>query len=353
MKPDFILEFNFLELKIPALPIRLFNMKLIFLILSIASPFHLFSQNLLEDLLLKNLKSGGQIKEELLSKRTAVLYSYTLTPKELQAIHDNFIKTGIDAVVYFDTEIVLAGRDAAKAYSAYLTKREIATLILIKKTSVGYALTVGSFSNNEKFLEPTQPVWRQESNSLGDVLTQLYRSALAGNTKKNFLINDFPETDLPVTIFNGRRSELTAFDLKVDNLAVVKLGDEVVDKELEEIFKSYPFKYKLVDGTISESDLRKQGLQYILCVVNTRAQAAKKVLEYNVTKAESAYVSVSYEDGHVRPKNIGADIPVTKFYVRHIDSGNVFLGTKWDADTTWQQSLRNFIQGLKIEFKIN
>jgi hypothetical protein len=353
MKPDSILEFKFENLKIPTLPFRLLTMRLIFLILSIAFSFHSFSQNSFEDLLLKNLKTGGQVKEELLSKRSAVLYSYTLTSKELQTIHDNFIKTGIDAVVYFDTDIALAGKDAAKAYSAYLTKREIATLILVKKTSSGYAITVGPFSNTDKFIEASQPVWQQESNSLGDVLTQLYRSALAGNVKKNFLISDFPETDLPVTIFNGRRSELTAFDLKVDNLAVVKFGDEVVDKELEEIFKSYPFKYKLVDGTISESDLRKQGLQYVLCVVNTRAQAAKKVLEYNVTKAESAYVSVSYEDGHVRPKNIGADVAVTKFYVRHIDSGNVFLGTKWDADTTWQQALLNFIQGLKVEFKIN
>jgi hypothetical protein len=27
--------------------------------------------------------------------------------------------------------------------------------------------------------------------------------------------------------------------------------------------------------------------------------------------------------------------------------GNVFLSTKWDADTSWQQALQNFIKGTK------
>jgi hypothetical protein len=353
MIPVSILEYKFLHLKILAALFRLFFMRLPWFILLFAFPLLSFAQNSLEVSLMKSLKSGGDIKEELLSKRSAVLYNYTITPNELQTIHDNFIKTGIDAVVYFDIDMALANNDAAKAYSAYFTKREIASVIFIKKSTSGYAITVGPFSNNDKFIDSTQPVWQQEGISLGDVLNQLYRSALAGNKKKNFLINDFPERDLPITIFTGRRSELAAYDLKVDNLAVVTVGDEAADKELEELFKSYPFKYKLVDKSISESDLRKQGFLYVLCVVNTRAQAARNVLEYTVTKAETAYVSVSYENGNVRLKNIAADIPITKFYVRHIDSGNVFLGTKWDADTSWQQALLNFIQGLRVEFKIN
>jgi hypothetical protein len=353
MKLVSILEFNFLELKIPAQLYRLFRVKIFYSILFIALPMVSFSQDSMEEVIMRNLKSGGVIKEELLSKRSAVLYHYTLTPTELQTIHDNFILTGIDAVVYFDTDVILAGADAAKAYSAYLSKREIVTLIFVKKTSTGYGITVAPFTGTDSFVDITQPVWRNESSSLNEVLTSLYRDASSGNKKKNNLIIDFPEADLAVSIFNGRRSELAPFDLKVDKLAVIKFGNEVSDKELEEIFKDYPLKFALVDKSIAESDLRRQGFLYVLCFVNTRGQAAKKVLEYNVTKAESAFVSVSYEGGNVRLKNIGADIPVTKFYVRHIDSGNVFLGTKWDADTTWQQSLRNFIQGLKVDFKIN
>jgi hypothetical protein len=55
----------------------------------------------------------------------------------------------------------------------------------------------------------------------------------------------------------------------------------------------------------------------------------------------------------VQLKNIAANTVVYKFYVRHIDSGNIFLGTKWDADTTWQDALKNFIGGFKAELKIN
>lgn len=312
-----------------------------------------YSQESIQNSLFSSITSGGSISEEVLSKRSAVLYNYTLTPTELQTIHDNFIRTGIDAVIYFDIDVALAGNDAAKTYSAYLSKREISTVILVKKTLSGYELIVAPFNDTERFIDISKPVWRKESNSLGDILTSLYQDALAGNKKKNNLIIDFPETDLPLTIFNGRRSELAPFDLKVDNLAVIKFGNEAADNELEEIFKTYPLKYKLVDKSISESDLRRQGFTYILCFVNTHGLAAKKVLEYQLTKSENAFVSVTYSNGNVHLKNIAADQPVFKYYVRHFDSGNVFLGTKWDADTTWQQSLINFIQGLKVDFKIN
>jgi transposase len=40
---------------------------------------------------------------------------------------------------------------------------------------------------------------------------------------------------------------------------------------------------------------------------------------------------------------------VYKFYFKHIDSGNMFLGTKWDADLTWQQALINQLRALLLE----
>jgi hypothetical protein len=337
-------------LKIESLQIRLPEVKipvLFFLFLPLLSP----GQGISESEFLARLQTGGDIKEEVLSKRSAVLYSYTLTPKEINTIHENLIRSGIDASCYFETDLVLAGRDAERAYSAYFVKREIATLILIQKSTSGYSVFIGAFTNSENLID--HPVWSTSGTALNDVLTAVYRAALANHKKKNFLINDVAETDLPVPVITGRRAELFAYDLKVDNLAVVKFGDEAADGELEEIFKSYPLRHKLVDKTIPESDLRKQGFLYVLCVVHARGKAAKKVLDYSLGKSESAFVSVTYPNGQVQLKNISADTPVYKFYVRHIDSGNVFLGTKWDADTTWQQALQNFIKGLKAELRLN
>jgi hypothetical protein len=76
-------------------------------------------------------------------------------------------------------------------------------------------------------------------------------------------------------------------------------------------------------------------------------------LGYEAAKAQSAIVSVAYPDDKPHLKNIPANTMVYKFYFKHIDSGNIFLGTKWDADLTWQQALINQIKAFKAELKIN
>lgn len=52
-------------------------------------------------------------------------------------------------------------------------------------------------------------------------------------------------------------------------------------------------------------------------------------------------------------KKLPADEKVFKFYFKHIESGNVFLGTKWDADTTWDQALWNHLMAFKAELNLN
>jgi hypothetical protein len=87
--------------------------------------------------------------------------------------------------------------------------------------------------------------------------------------------------------------------------------------------------------------------------VHTRGSVAREILGYDTSKPESAYVSITYPDGTAQMKNISADTPIYKFYFKHIDSGNVFLGTKWDADVTWQQALKNHLVAFKTELKVN
>ena len=186
-------------------------------------------------------------------------------------------------------------------------------------------------------------------------MKSLYLAASNGGLKKeNFLINDFPEAGLTVNAIEGRRNEFYAIDLKVDPLAVPKFGDEALDKELEEIMKSYPFKYTLTEANLSESELRKQGYLFVLRFVHARAKVAKRVLGYDVTKAESAIVSISYPDGdQPQLRNLSVNADVYKYYFKHIDSGNVYLGTKWDADENWQQAIVNQLKGMKIELRLN
>ncbi|HEU5290750.1 MAG TPA: hypothetical protein VFU05_08925, partial [Cyclobacteriaceae bacterium] len=288
----------------------------------------------------------------LLSKRSVVLYSYLLTQKEISSTHENLIRTGIDAIAYFKTDGVVAGGDVIFSYAEYFKRREVSNLLIIQKSKAGYTIYITSFNGKEDLVSADQSAWQTQSPTLSEALASVYRSALASNKKKNFLINEIPETDLPVKVIGGQRSENFAYDLKVDNLAIPKFNDAVLDKELEELLKTYPLRNQLVSHDVSDKELRTQGFLYVLCFVNTRSGMARELLGYPVRKSESAFVSVSYLGGPVQLKTIPADTPVFKFYVRHIDSGNVYLGTKWDAETTWQQALQNFIKGFKAELRL-
>ncbi len=327
-------------------------MKLLLPIL-LSVPLFCGAQIFTEETLLARLKSGGNITEDALSKRSVVLHSHSVTSNQLVSIHESLVRTGFDAVAYFKIDGVLAGGDVAQSYAEYFTKREISSLIVIQKLTTGYTIYITPFNGKEGFVNPNQPTWSAQSPSLNEALNIVYRAALASNKKKNLLINEIPEVDLPVRVIDGERAEMFGFDLKVDKLAVPNFEDPELDKKLDELFKTYPFPYQLTNHTVPDKELRAQGFLYVLCFVYTRSSIAKELLGYPVSKSESAFVSVTYPNGQLQLKTITADTPVYKFYVRHIDSGNVFLGTKWDAETTWEQAIQNFIKGFKVELRIN
>lgn len=290
---------------------------------------------------------------DLLMTRTAVFHSFRLAEKELVTIQQYFQRTGIDAVAYFEMDLLTAGRDVSQAMAQYLLAREISNLILIQKDGDQYLFWITSFNKKANFINQAQEAWMEKNTLMLEILKSLYRNAASTLERTNHLINDFPETGLSINPIQGRRSEFYAVDLRVDPLAVPRFNDEAMDRELEEIMKSYPFKYTLTDPTLTEAELRKQGLYYVLRFVNARAQVAKRLLGYNVSPSSSAIVSITYPGSEPQVKNIPLNREVYKFYFKHIDSGNTFLGTKWDADESWQQALINQLKGYRDEFKIN
>lgn len=299
-----------------------------------------------------NLKAG--MPDKLLSTRSVVFYDYSMTEKELADVQEYFQRTGVDPVAYFELDRLMAGKDVTRAFGQYLLKREVVNLVLVEKYPDLYRLTVTLFNGKETVVDPQQSAWSSSNRVLTESLKELYRTASSQQKKQNLLINDVPETGLAIDPILGNRNEFFAMDLKVDLLGVPKTGDEKVDKELADILAgNYTLKYKLSDPGLPEKELRKQGMLYVLCFVAVRGVAAKDLLGYDVTKSESALVSVTYPDAQQQLKNIPSNTPVYKFYFKHIDSGNVFLGTKWDADLTWQQALLNQLRGMKAELRLN
>jgi hypothetical protein len=303
---------------------------------------------------LDQLVPGATLPSNLLSTKTLVLHSFSFTDRELQTAQEYFQKTGIDAVVYFPIDMVLAGKDVSAVFADQFVKREISNLLLLIKTENDFSLTFTTFNGKPTIVDPKQASWTISNKVLTDALKSLQRTVTSGYKKTNLLINAMPESGDAINPILGKRNEFYAGDMKVDLVAIPKFGDETMDKELEEIISTnFPFKYKLTEPGVSEKDLRKQGIFYVLCFIHTRAKVAQELLGYNTGKSETAVVSVTYPEGTQQLKNIPSNTPVYKIYFKHIDSGNVFLGTKWDADLTWQSALLNQIRGMKTQLRLN
>ena len=203
------------------------------------------------------------------------------------------------------------------------------------------------------FVNDGQPGWEVQNTNLKEALQIIYRSTVNSQPIKNLLINSYPEKNFPVDIIEGRRSDFFAIDLKVDKLAVPWFKDAAADSLLAQFFKeNYPFIYGMTEPGLDAKELRNNGFHYVLSYVHTEGIIARDILDYPTTTKESAITSVTYPNGSLQLKTIPSETLVYKFYFKHLVSGNVFLGTKWDADLTWQAALRNHVKGFKAELKI-
>jgi len=276
---------------------------------------------------------------------------------ELLEAQEAFQQIGIDAVMYFDADKITAGIEPARAYSAYLVSREVKFLVFLGKTDGMFTCIITLFNNSPTFVNNQQGAWKVTDTRLHEMLVTVFRDSWLTQKKENFLINDQPELDIQVPVITARRSELYPIDLKIDNLAILKSEDPAIQAEMETMLNSvypYPGKYKFVDVIPeNEKDLKRQGVQYLMHYVNCRGKTAKDLLGYDVTRGESAYGSVTFPNGVPQVKTIPVENTVFKFYIKHIESGNTFLGTKWDADESRIQAMKNYIMAFKSEMKLN
>jgi hypothetical protein len=310
-----------------------------------------------EERLINILKISETAPAELLSSKSAVLFNSKYKIEELNQIQGAFQQIGIDADFYVDASKALSGIDPEHAYSAYMTTREVKFLLILTKGQDGYSFYATEYNNTSQFVTKDQIAWKVSDRKLDNLLSVVYRDSWLREKKQNFLINDIPEMDIAVTLITGRRSELFPLDLKIDAMAVPKIDDTSIQSEVDTLFKKlypYPEKFKVVTMPADEKDLVKQGFQFVLLYVYLNGKSSHELLGYDMTKAfASAYGSVSYPNGTPQVKTISAETPVYKFYIKHLRSGNVFLGTKWDADESMTQALKNYIMGFRTELKLN
>jgi 2-keto-3-deoxy-galactonokinase len=97
--------------------------------------------------------------------------------------------------------------------------------------------------------------------------------------------------------------------------------------------------------------LRKKGFLFVLRYVHAKGFLAKGLLGYEVAKSENAIASAIYIDNQLQLKTIPSSQLIYKFYFKNLEYQNVFLG-KWDADTTWEEALKNHLNAYKFEKKL-
>ena len=326
---------------------------LIFSILLSGSIIGFAQPSLEEDKLTFKLNFGSVLPAGILSQRSLVLYEIAYTPKELQEAQKYFQQAGIDAVAYMDVDYVLSGIDPSRGFSNYFNTRVIKYLILLQKKNDQYLISITEYNGTTSFVDKDHTSWRQSNVSLNELMRTVYRFAISSETKKNFLISDVPETGVALSFYRGKRDERFSPDSRSYKTAIPRFGNEADDKELETFLKeNLPTKYELVDPNLSDAQLEEKGYRLVLRFVHTRGDVARDILGYDVTQTASSLSTNYYEDGAPKIKTIRAKQVIYKFYLKNIEYGNIFLGTKWDADETWQAALKNHIRALRSELKI-
>jgi hypothetical protein len=338
-----------------------------------------------------NYKSS--LPEGILSAKSVVLVSSPNKPGEsiaedwypmAEEAHAELANAGLDPVAYYFYDDVYAGTEARRAFAESWQSRGISYIVMLLKSEVNnnkgdmrYLLLVTAFNGKEDLMTEGQPGWKASAKKLKAVTSRFVRAANKME-KQNLMPAPAPEHFTDVRMVNGNRIESYYTDLKLGKLAVPEFGlDETpgsrpgglvnnlvekrkeqasgqmstYNKELTSIMQSYKFDYELVERSQSDKDLMIAGYAYVLRRLHTSGLEIKRLLNYEVDEDEEYYITVKTINGKPTMRYIPIKAPVYKYYIKNLKTGNIYLGKNWDADETWQESLKNMIYNIGAELK--
>lgn len=339
----------------------------------------------------------NDLPEDLLSTRSAVLVSVPPKSKSTSErgdwksfaseAHASFREMGIDAVMYLNVDDIMSGIDAKEAFRQFFTDRQIQNLILLSKVNVRIGnreservvVVITPFSGTAEFMKNGQQAWKDQNKDLDKVMKTLGRTVFKSKQEKtSFLITESPEFFNDADIIHGRKFPSFAVDLKIDKMAIPMYTEiEVpanrpggiinnnIEKEiqrynskldranenLKNAMGDYPFAYELVPFDGDEKKLFQQGFQYVLLNLHTTGRTIRELLNYEVDKNETDYITMKTEGAKTILRTIPVNAPVYKFYVKHLVTGDIYIGTKWDADETIEEALGNYLNNFKEELQ--
>jgi hypothetical protein len=262
-------------------------------------------------------------------------------------VQKNFKLMGVDAVAYIHGNDWSASPASQETFRSYFRERQIKHLIQIgqNENDVFY-LDILDFTSGKT-------LWSTTGGSLNQAILRLARAIkLSGHAVENYLPADYPEI-----VYDVPFSKWTATTNFPDQIKRLKIGiarptDANNDVQLRSILSQYPFDYELIDYKDDEDALR-QGYQIVMLSMNTSGESIRKLLNYKPGANETHYLStVKADSSRTTLKTIPVDAFVHKFYFQQTANHEAYVGRDWDADTTWQKSLENFLNNLRIAFRM-
>ncbi|WP_420317244.1 hypothetical protein [Ekhidna sp.] len=325
------------------------------------------------------------VPEGINNSRSAVIFSFPVKTngefeevesyeKVISQVHKGLRTMGIDAILYLNDINLLASQSARKSYVDIFNKRKINNIIFLTKTKNGFELIIARYNESPEMIAGGSKVFYMASKDLYSLLLNVGKEVRrADNQITNFLIPERPNYIQGMSIVEKtllknypgilRRSELAVerfTPLDTTNISedgirkkVLSYNSDIAKKnqELEEIMKSYPYKYLMIDP-MSDDELKRNRYQFLLRSACAPAQVVKQMLDYEVLPSETGFVSIiPIMPDQTKVKTIPREALVCKFYIRQNISKNVHVG-EWDADVSWQDALRNMIGNLIQEHNV-
>jgi hypothetical protein len=326
------------------------------------------------------------LPKDLLSTKTVVVLS--IDDKNEENIRGNWkgladeahffiAKLGIDPVVYYYVDDLISGYDVKRVITEEMVKRGIKNVLMLSKDKINgrdqYIGVITEFDQKPTFVSQNQNAWKSQTSDLEILFRNLARAIdNADLVRENLLILDSPEYFRGVQILSGRRNESFNTDLRIDRIAIPAFEElptmessdagsskmvEAINRKneenlrnnamLEQIMAGYPYQYKIVPYQYDEKKYLTQGFQFILMRITSSGRNVRRLLGYEVNDQVNELITMKKDDlGNIQVKAIPIDGLVTKYYVKHINSGEVFLGEQWDGDDNWSDALKNHLNNL-------
>lgn len=310
---------------------------------------------------LESLNIQPTFPERLLKTRTVVLYQVSPKSRSPQIrgdwkvladkIQPALKKSGIDAVLHYYLEDLLSGTEAYKSFLDYFDDRDVKNAVFVSELNGNYTITIAELQDRQYLLKNGQQAWQVQGTDLENMLNNIYlATANSGLEKENMLILETAELGEMISPIKAKRNEFYDLNFSSEKLAVPIQPDTA---EIRLALNNYPYKWGFVDASTPEKELRTQGYQYVLYYVNTIGRSAKHILEYKTTDVETSYISEMMVDGKLAVESYNVSTPIYKFYIKHIYSGNIFLGKRWDAAPGKGGALKNYVANLTNELVKN